>query len=44
VAKTTTTAQLANTGADPTWPLIAGLVLLAGGVGTVFFARRRTQG
>ena len=41
VAKTTTTAQLANTGADPTWPLIAGLVLLAGGVGTVFFARRR---
>ncbi|MFC0544776.1 SdrD B-like domain-containing protein [Kutzneria chonburiensis] len=39
--KTTNTAQLANTGADPTWPLIAGLVLLAGGVGTVFFARRR---
>jgi LPXTG-motif cell wall-anchored protein len=36
-----TTGQLANTGADPTWPLIAGLVLLAGGVGTVFFARRR---
>jgi LPXTG-motif cell wall-anchored protein len=39
--KTTNTAQLANTGADPTWPLIAGLVLLAGGVGTVLFARRR---
>lgn len=36
-----TPAPLANTGADPTWPLIAGLVLLAGGVGTVFFARRR---
>jgi LPXTG-motif cell wall-anchored protein len=36
-----TSGQLANTGADPTWPLIAGLALLAGGVGTVFFARRR---
>jgi LPXTG-motif cell wall-anchored protein len=36
-----TPGQLANTGADPTWPLIAGLVLLAGGVGTVLIARRR---
>ena len=34
-------AELANTGADPVWPLVAGLTLLAGGVGTVLFARRR---
>ena len=41
VAQTTNTAELANTGVDSTWPLIAGLVLLAGGVGTVLLARRR---
>src|SRR5262249_40416520 len=35
------TAQLANTGVDPVWPLVGGLVLLAGGIGTVFLARRR---
>ena len=33
-------AALANTGADPVWPLVGGLVLLAGGIGTVFLARR----
>ncbi|GAA3430581.1 LPXTG cell wall anchor domain-containing protein [Kutzneria kofuensis] len=37
----TQTAQLANTGVDPVWPLGAGLVLLAAGVGTVVLARRR---
>jgi LPXTG-motif cell wall-anchored protein len=41
VAKSPEVKALANTGADPTWPLIGGLVLLAGGVGTVLFARRR---
>ncbi|EWM15019.1 LPXTG cell wall anchor domain-containing protein [Kutzneria sp. 744] len=41
VAKSPEVKALANTGADPTWPLIGGLVLLAAGVGTVLFARRR---
>jgi hypothetical protein len=35
------TAALANTGVDPVYPLIGGLVLLAGGIGTVLLARRR---
>jgi LPXTG-motif cell wall-anchored protein len=34
-------AALANTGVDPVWPLVGGLVLLAGGIGTVLLARRR---
>jgi LPXTG-motif cell wall-anchored protein len=34
-------AALANTGTDPVWPLVSGLLLLAGGIGVVFLARRR---
>jgi hypothetical protein len=34
-------AALANTGADPVRPLAGGLVLLAGGIGTVLLARHR---
>ncbi|MFC0439855.1 LPXTG cell wall anchor domain-containing protein [Kutzneria buriramensis] len=34
-------AQLANTGVDAVWWVISGVLLLAGGVATLFLARRR---
>ena len=37
-------AVLANTGTNPTAPIIAGIVLLAGGAAAIILARRRARG